>query len=242
MIIKDLIEINSKEILFDSSCKIYKIHVIIDNVEERAKEMVNIISSTSWITKLSSVEAASYSARAKRTIEKLVNEIFEKVSTQISTDFGEYMISMTAQDVLENSFSHRKVPLAELFKEKVSGNPGFDFHTESPSSIIAFGEAKYSGTENPYTKALTQIAGFIDMGKDIMELVDLKNFVSGAAIQAAIVNNKAFVAAFSLNAKNPDFIFKNILCSKDILPLLKYPELYLIGVEIHDSGDTTSAS
>ena len=141
---------------------------------------------------------------------------------------------MTAQDVLENSFSHRKVPLAELFKEKVSGNPGFDFHTESNSCMIAFGEAKYSGSENTYTKALTQIVDFISLAKDDMELTDLQRFVSTKAVENALNGNKAYIAAFSINAKRPETVFNNVLKSDLLTQLVLYPELYLIGVEVND--------
>ena len=148
--------------------------------------------------------------------------------------FGEYVVSMTAQDSLEIEMHHRKVPLAEMFKEKISGNPGFDFHTEAQSNTIAFGEAKYSATDNPYTRALTQIIEFIELGKDTMELTDLSRFVSGTAINKAIGGQKAYVAAFSINSTNYDLVFRNILKSEYLKELLEYTEVYLIGAEIID--------
>ena len=196
--------------------------------------MVDIISSTSWINKLSAVDQASYSARAERTIQKLVNDIFVKVSSPISTQFGEYMVSITSQDALEESANHNALPLAELFKEKVSGNPGFDFHTETATTYLAFGEAKYSGRTTPYEKALVQIQDFVRLKKDEAELADLKNFCSEQAANNALHGQKAFVAAFSLNAKRVPRMFSKILACQEVIQLLEYPELYLIGVEVCD--------
>lgn len=223
-----------------TDCDVYAIHVVIDNIESRAAEMINTISSTSWIAKLSAVDQVSFTARAKQTIEKLVNEIFSKITTSVTDEFGEYLVSLSAQDALESSLSHKKVPLSELFKERKTGNSGFDFHTESHTSIVAFGEAKYSGSTNPYSDALVQIIDFISNEKDKMELADLQKFVSDVAIESALKDKRAYIAAFSINAARPAQIFSNILKSEYIKDLLLYPELYLIGVEIDDSTNSGS--
>jgi hypothetical protein len=230
--------VDINEYAMNSACEVYAIHVLIDNIEERAAEMISIIASHSWITKLSAVDQASFSARARRTIEKLVNDIFSKASAPISDAFGEYMVSLSAQDALESTLQHRKLPLAEIFKERLIGNSGFDFHTESYSNMVAFGEAKYSGSINPYPDALVQIVDFISNEKDVFELTDLSKFVSRRAIKNALIGNKAYIAAFSINASKPGRIFTNILKSEYIGALLSYPELYLIGVEVDDSANS----
>lgn len=66
-------KIDMDEYVPDSTCDVYAIHVVIDNIEERAVEMINTIASHSWITKLSAIDRASFFARARRTVEKLVN-------------------------------------------------------------------------------------------------------------------------------------------------------------------------
>ena len=142
------------------------------------------------------------------------------------------MISDTAQLSLELEHLHTKVPLAELLKEKVSGNPGFDFHTESDRNHIMFGEAKYSGGITPRAKAINQITDFITLEKDNAELIILENFVSEEAIKNAEEEKKGYVAAFSLNSDNPDLIFINALNSDAIISLFAYPELYLIAIQV----------
>lgn len=211
---------------------VFKIHVRIDDVEEKAKHLIKTISDKSWISELDIVDQISYEARAERTIEKLVTEIFEKVDTVVNEEFGEYLVSESARDSLCDNFRHIKLPLAEIWKEKKSGNPGFDFHTESPSKLLSFGEAKYSNSTNPHTIAINQIVGFIAENKDKMELTDLRHFCSKEAIINAINGNKAFVAAFSINGQNYDRIFDTAFNSDAINQLLNYNELYIIGIEV----------
>jgi hypothetical protein len=213
--------------------RVYSAHVKITDISLHAKELIAIISDVSWIDKLGAVEKASFSATSKRTIEKLVNDVLRKVDDKISEEFGEYMISATAQLALELKLNHTRIPLAELLKEKVSGNPGFDFHTESTSNLIAFGEAKYSGSSNPYSVALKQIATFVNLEKDNAELHIIKNFVTKNAVKNAINGSKAYIAAFSINGKSPQDIISNALGSDAIDALLVFPELYVIGVEVN---------
>lgn len=213
-------------------CDVFSIHVKIHDIGIRAKEMIAILSDKSWINELDIIPRKSYEARAERTIDKLINDILNKVVSTVTAEFGEFLISSTAQDSLEIKYSHTKVPLAELLKEKVTGNPGFDFHTESHTNLIAFGEAKYSGSINPYRNAMEQIADFITLKKDDAELVDLQYFVSDESIENIKKDKKAFIAAFSINSQNPIDIFSNALSSTYIDDLLAYDELYLIGIEI----------
>ena len=217
-----------------TTCNVYSINVEVNNIEVRATEMIDMIADTSWISKLDIISRISYKARSKTTIDKLINGILKQVTTTVNSEFGEFLISVTAQDSLELEHNHIKVPLAELFKEKKTGNPGFDFHTESNTQLISFGEAKYSGVTNPYTNALTQISRFISLEKDKMELQDLQNFVSKESIENILDNKKAFVAAFSINSENPEVIIQNALKSEHIIPLLSFDELYIIGIKIND--------
>lgn len=215
-----------------TNCEVYSIHVKINDISTKAKQMITMIQDTSWIKKLDIIEQESFEARAQPTIDKLVHAILSKVTTTLSDDFGEFLISVTAQDSLELKCNHIKVPLAELFKEKKTGNPGFDFHTETTTQLLAYGEAKYSGNINPYAKALKQIKGFLDEKKDKMELTDLKYFTSIESIKSALEDKKAFVAAFSINSDNPTDIIQNALSSTYIDDLLNYAELYIIGIEV----------
>ncbi|MGH8491602.1 MAG: hypothetical protein ACRERR_00625 [Moraxellaceae bacterium] len=214
-----------------TTCNAYYAHVQITDVSSRAQEMINITLDTSWIAPLNSVAKATYEARSQRTIEKLTADIFNLQEDTVTKEFGEYMISHAAQSALE-TIKHKRAPLAELWKEKVIGNPGFDFHTESELKHISFGEAKYSGSSNPYRDALVQISDFIKLEKDKSELLDLQNFFSEESIENFIKDKKSYTAAFSINAKSPEKIIENAIKSENIDQLLLHSELFLIGIEV----------
>jgi len=213
-------------------CSVCVVHIKIKDLDSRAGEMLAAIQDTSWILPLDVVGQISFKARSQRTIEKLVRLIQERSESNVTAEFGEYLVSDSAQSVLSLHLSHKKVPLAELLKEKVSGNPGFDFHTESVAEFIAFGEAKYSGSANPYTNALEQIGDFIGLEKDSAELVMLQNFVSVNAVKNYVAGHKSYVAAFSINSESPGKILSNAVSHALVDPLLDHKELYIVGVEI----------
>lgn len=227
---KYMIDDNEKQL--QTNCNIHVIHAVIDDLEIRTSEIISTITDTSWINQLSPINQKSYNARSVNTIAKIVTLINDGIENNLIDSYGEYLISLTAQDLLELCYSHKKIPLAELFKEQLIHNPGFDYHTETHTQLILFGEAKFSLKNSPYKKALTQIKSFIDDQKDERELADLQHFISPNSQVNFGFNAKAFSAAFSLNAKRPDTVLKNALKSYDFLQLYNYNEVYLIGVTI----------
>ena len=215
-----------------NTCEVHLLHVQIDDVNVRAREMRDRVLDTSWLGKLDIVDKFGFEACAERTIKKLVEDILNKVNGTVEEDFGEIMVSDTAQCVLKKEKHHNILPIAELIKERVSGNGGFDFHSESPDRVIIYGEAKYSGCSTRYADALGQINDFINHKKDIAELVIIKSFVTAEATKKAVDGIKGYTAAFSINAKNPNIVFCNAMNSDEFKRLLKYKEIYLIGVEV----------
>ena len=219
-----------------TTCRVYTILVKIKNLRNKVPQIIDEISNASWIQKLDEVPRLSYSIRAKNSIKDITRKILKETDSPLNVDFGQYLISYTGQTSLKEKHNHIKLPLAELFKEKSTGNPGFDFHTESTTELIAFGEAKYSSRGNTHKQAIEQINEFIIKEKDTAELIDLQNFASSKAINNAKNNKKAYVAAFSINSKAPDAILKKILSSQIIDNIIdNYPELYLIGIMIDAS-------
>ncbi|WP_391091287.1 hypothetical protein [Vibrio sp. NH-UV-68] len=219
---------------FGVETSVHSILINIENIKARAEEMISIIEDICWLKDLGPVQKVSYEARATRTITKLVDNILKKVEDEVTEEFGEFMISASAQEALVAAFGHVKVPLAELLKEKITGNPGFDFHTETQDALIAFGEAKYSGKINPYRNALEQIRDFINLKKHDAELVDLQHFVSEEAVNNHLEKKTSYVAAFSINSKKPISIISNAFDSDYLKDILNEKEIYLIGVTVSD--------
>lgn len=218
----------------DTDCDVYAVHIKVSDIDSRADVMIDMISDTSWIAPLSATKKATFRATSKRTITELVKKIRERVEDdKLTEDFGEYLVSDAALQTLEQVYKHARVPLAELLKEKITGNPGFDFHSECEVNLITFGEAKYSGNSSPYNRALKQIKDFIELEKDMAELLVLENFVSEAATFRCLDGERGYAAAFSIN-DDPERMFENAVKNKHLAGLLVHNELYLIGVEIDD--------
>jgi hypothetical protein len=215
----------------NATAEIHLFCVQIEAINQHAKDLISILHDKSWIGELEPIAKMTYEQTAERTIEKLI-EIFSGIDSIIRSDFGEYMISMSAGNCLGEKLNHLVLPLSEIWKEKVLGNHGFDFHSKSPNEKIAFGEAKYNSRDNSYREAAKQIIEFILDGKDRGDGVHLKNFVSLEAIQNLVKNKKGFSVAFSLHSSNHEQILHNALNSDIIANLSSQcDELYIIGVK-----------
>ena len=209
------------------------------NASDSILSILAEINDNSWIAKLGIVEQISYQARLQSTAKSIMDDCIKfnddsGVNIYDYSVVGEYIVSKEGRKALTEQFSHAPVPLAELWKEKKSGNPGFDYHSESQTSLLIFGEAKYNSTANPYSDAIDQVEGFIDSGKDRMELVDLKNFVSQTAVQNFISGKKGFSIAFSIHSQTPKTIINNAIKYQNANNIASYDEYYIVGVQIND--------
>lgn len=226
--------LDRKDLGITGDCELFVAHVKISDLDKRANEMFETISNTSWIQKLDVITQQAFKATSQKTITKLIQNITERNSSDtITVEFGEYMISDTAQSVLVEKFDHKRIPLAEILKARLSGNEGFDFHTECKEQTLVYGEAKYSGSDNPYQNAMSQIASFIENQKDDAELIVLMHFASETALQNHNNGIKSYAAAFSINAKNPEVIIKHALQSEHLKKLTVHHAIYIIGVELN---------
>ena len=224
------------ELVFDdrlpqnASAETHVFLVDVNDVGAYASKLIDKLNDTSWIAKLAPVPRVSYETIAMRTAARLV-QIFQTADGQIGSEFGEYMISMSAGDCLEGSLSHKILPISELWKEKVTGNPGFDFHTETHHDRISFGEAKYSSNQNPYTDAAEQVHRFIQEGKDRMDAVHLNHLAGATAVASLLNGSKGLAIAFSVHSEDHAAILNNALAS-DLVQQLSClsDELYVIGV------------
>lgn len=214
-----------------SACDINCLHIKIKDFKHIVEEFEKYITDTSWINSLDEISKIAFQSTSQKTIDKIVNDIIAKVTTSVNEDIGEFIVSYSAQLALEIEYSHTRIPLAELLKEKISGNPGFDYHTISPKSYLVFGEAKFSLDSTPRAKALNQIELFIN-DRDNSELLWLQPFMD-TATQTNIVNGeKGYAAAFSYNNKNILKTLDKALASTPIMEIIKHRELYLIAVEL----------
>ena len=222
---------NLKKIPADCACEINCLHIKIKDFRPIIEEFEEYISDTSWIDGLDEISKLTFKATTKKTIDKIVNDIIAKVSTSVNEDIGEFIVSYSAQLALERGYTHVRIPLAELLKEKISGNPGFDYHTISSKNYLIFGEAKFSMDSTPRANALEQIVLFIG-DRDNAELLWLQPFLTEHTKNSIIKGEKGYAAAFSYNNKNILATLDNALDSAPVKDIIKHKELYLIAVEL----------
>lgn len=227
----------SKEFDFSvfPNCEIHCVVIEIDGAEDLTNvvnSMSQEIADTSWITKLPTFFRSVYNANAPKTIDRIVNEILGKVASGLNEKIGEYLVSFSAQQALVTLFNHYRLPLAEIMKEQLSNNPGFDFHTISHKNNLIHGEAKYGGNDTRWSDATNQISGFIDENKHEGEQGWFYPFMNETVIANINAGKRGFTAAFSMHAKNEKVIFRHVLESDASKKIAKYEEYYLIAVVI----------
>lgn len=215
---------------------LYAIHVQVssNDLEIIGTNLLNVINDSSWMMQLDDIDRCAYEARAVRTMQKITDIILTALEdNNLTNNFGEYMVSHTAQEVLRDTYNHTRIPLPELWKEKKTGNPGYDFHTLSNTNIIVFGEAKYSSQSTPSYKAIKQINDFITIGKDLMELSDLKTLVSEESARNAINGVRGYTAAFSArNFRDIETVIKKSIEHTIGTSIINASEIYIVAVEI----------
>ena len=227
-------EIESELILdgistINPTCDIHIVHARV-KVDERATTMMKTIMDTSWISRVEDLLKGSYEANMNRSVEMLKKIIIDSEG-HITKEFGQYLIPMTAQDVLELKYGHKKIVLAEIFKPRKSGNEGFDFHTISHKGVIVFGEAKYRRHGTKHTEAIEQAVEFIKDKKDESDFPHLVNLIDRKLVEKAKNGKKSYSTATSMETCVDLDEIKELECFKE---LTKYEEVYLIGVIIDD--------
>lgn len=174
----------------------------------------------------------SFKIRASRTAEHLSNKLNNFAQDKVTTDIGETVVSELSRLAIVNELEYRDIPLAELFKQKISGNHGFDFFSETLSQFIVFGEAKYVSNSNGYGRALEQIERFIIEERDTSDLNDIDRFVSDSSLNNHTKNDKAFACAFSATSIKSETLIDNILNNDNFNKIKHHREIILIAVNI----------
>jgi hypothetical protein len=203
------------------------------NVELTLKEVFNSLSDLSWINNFDKdYVKESFQVRADATVKYISKNIILAEADKITSDSGEYVISELARTSLINELNYSNIPLAELIKKQKSGNPGFDFYSESATNIILFGEAKYLSAQNAYGSAFNQIVRFISEKSDIGDLQDIDKFCSEKSLENIIKNQKGFVAAFASKNILTEQLIKNIKANEDYKALNIHHEIICVAVNL----------
>lgn len=76
-----------------NGCKLYYIRVKVNNIKQKAQEiMVNILDK-SWLKELDNeIDYQSFLARSEETIN-ILTEILKEIGNEIGAEFGEFLVS-----------------------------------------------------------------------------------------------------------------------------------------------------
>lgn len=197
------------------------------------RDIIITLSDLSWISKFDkSYIRNSFQKRAEDTANYLAKKIQRDDADKITEDSGEYVVSELAREALVNELNYLDIPLAELFKEQVSGNPGFDFYSANNEKIIIFGEAKYNSRQNAYGVGMEQVDRFIREGQDVSDLNDIDKFFSEESLQLADRGEKAYAVAFATKGTSSEKIIKGIISNKHYGNIAKNREVIFVAVNI----------
>ena len=175
------------------------------NIELTLKEVFNSLSDLCWISEFDKdYMRQSFRVRADATVKYISDNIIRCSDDSITSDSGEYVISELARKSIISELNYSDIPLGELIKEQKSGNPGFDFYSESDVNILLFGEAKYKADRNAYGSAFEQIVRFENEKRDIADLQDIDKFCTEDSLSNVAKGNKGYIAAFASKATPTD--------------------------------------
>ena len=153
--------------------------------------------------------------------------------TKTKSKLGANAILGVSLAVAKAAANYLDIPLAELLCKKISGNPGFDFHSQNnATNTVIFGEAKYVTAHSGYPRAIDQIKAFVDDKKDIADIADLRDFCSAIALSRVIDGSKGFAAAFSAKSTPSDKLISAITAKDSFQEFLKYEEVILVAVNL----------
>lgn len=222
-----------KKICEEKHNRVFFLRVEPENIKETLANIFQVLSDLSWISKFDEdYVKTSFQQRAITTLEDIRSKILASCTDEVSSNAGEYVVSELAREAIINELSYLDIPLAELYNKKKSGNPGFDFHSQTNDDIVIFGEAKYLDDRNAYGSGLKQVVRFISEKKDIKDIVDLRDFCSKKALSMVNQGLKGFAIAFSAKKMKSEEIIKNVIKNKYFNLLLPYKEIIIVAVNI----------
>lgn len=204
-----------------------------ENLSVTIRDIITSLSNLSWIAKFDkSYIRNSFFKRAEDTAEYLADKILKDDGDKITEDSGEYVVSELAREALVIELKYLDVPLAELFKEQVSGNQGFDFYSANKEKVIIFGEAKYSSGRNAYGIGMEQVDRFIREGQDVSDLNDIDKFFEEESLKLADNGDKAYAIAFAAKGTASDMIIKGIIRNKHYKDIAINKEVIFLAVNV----------
>lgn len=204
-----------------------------EDVSVTIREIIKSFADFSWIAKFDEpYMQRSFMKRAEDSARFLGEKLKKNVDDGITKDTGEYIVSELARQALVFEKGYLDIPLAEIFKEQNSGNPGFDFYSANKEKVIIFGEAKYKSKSNAYGVGMEQVDRFIREEQDISDLNDIDVFFDIDMLNKAANGDKGYAIAFAAKETKSEKLIEGILANKHYHNLRRNKEVLFLAVNI----------
>lgn len=230
-----MILLENKELIIDSNKKARLLRVKPEDISATLIQIIQELSDLSWLHTLEySVVHESFKSRAQKTCDELKIKLLNPSNQEdLLSDAGEYIVSCLSKNALVKILDHKDIPLMELLGRKKTGNPGFDFYTETQEILVA-GEAKYVKDSNAYNNSLKQINQFISENKHKDDIGLLFFVASQKSLEN--INNDVFsvCAAFSSTSIKTETLENNIKNNEEFQKALTYSNVYLVAVDMYE--------
>lgn len=226
--------LESKSLPSTGTAKVHFIRIDPEDISATLSDILKALMDLSWLKHFDEdYMVQSFQQRAQITIDDIKSKFDNCDQGTLTKDAGEYVVSELSREAIVSNLGYLNIPLAELLGKKVSGNPGFDFHSQNCSTdTVIFGEAKYVSAQSAYPSAVKQIKEFIDAKKDIADIADLSPFCTPQSLRRAANGFKGFAAAFSAKGTSSDRLISAIQARAEYAELLKYEEVILVAVNL----------
>lgn len=204
-----------------------------EDISITIRDIIGQLQNLSWIDKFDEdYIKSSFITRSNKTVEYLKDKLENHSQDEITTEIGETVVSELSRSTIINELGHSDIPLAEIIKQKIAGNPGFDFFSEMNGEYIIFGEAKYVKGTNAYGKAMNQVDTFIIEQRDQEDLLDIRDFVSEKSLNNASSGKRAFACGFSSTNIDDSTLISNIVNNKHFSRLSQHIEVIYIAINV----------
>lgn len=197
------------------------------------KNVLDSLMNLSWLSHFDKdYLVQSYRTRCEQSIDYISTNIIKQNDSDVTSNSGEYIVSELARTSVVDTQSYLDIPIADLFKKQVGGNPGFDFYTLNSTKNILFGEAKYIAKQSAHLSALKQSFDFYNDKQHITEIADIKDFFCEESLNNCLNNEIGFMIAFSAKSTSTSKLIDIIQKNNYYLELKKFKEVILIAVNL----------
>lgn len=197
------------------------------------KNVLDSLMNLSWLSNFDKDYLVdSYKLRCEQSIKHIATNIIKQNDSSVTRSSGEYVVSELARISVVDTHSYLDIPIADLFKKQIVGNPGFDFYTLNANKNILFGEAKYITKQSGHLSALKQSYNFYIQKQHITEIADIRDFFCKDSLENCNKDEIGFMVAFSAKKTTTANFIKIIKKNPNYQELIKFKEVILIAVNI----------